>query len=156
MFISLRLLINLNIAKMKKETTNKLEDKVNSVLTIDTLQAQEKKAQISFSIRSGDKIYFVLVENIACIYLEDETVYLLDFKGDMHVILKTLDEIEKAVPIQQFYRINRQMIVNRQAIKDVQTHANQRIVVHLIVPTPENAIVPRLKVKPFLSWIEKG
>lgn len=48
------------------------------------------------------------------------------------------------------------MIVNRQAIKDVKIYTKQRIVVHLMLPTPENAIVPRHKVKPFLSWIEKG
>jgi two-component system, LytTR family, response regulator LytT len=127
-----------------------------STLPANTLMTQEKKAQISFPIRLEGRIYFVLVDNIASIYLEGETVYLLDFKGQKHVMSKTLECLEKAVPAQQFYRINRQMIVNRQAIKDVATYPNQRIVVRLTVPTPENAVVPRLKVKAFLSWIEKG
>ena len=141
---------------MKKEPINEIGDKAINSLTANALSAKEKKAQISFSIRLEGRIYFVLVENIACIYLDGQTVYLLDFKGDKHVIFKTLESLEKAVPSQQFYRINRQMIVNRQAIKDVETYANQRIFVHLILATPENAIVPRLKVKPFLSWIEMG
>lgn len=55
-----------------------------------------------------------------------------------------------------FYRINRQMIINRQAIKDVAPYTNQRVVVHLTLATPEDVIVSRAKVKPFLNWIEKG
>ena len=141
---------------MKKALVHQLADKVVTSLTTNASLEKEKKAQISFSIRLEDRLYFVLVENIACIYVEGETVYLLDFKGERHVISKTLDALEKAIPSQQFYRINRQMIVNRQAIKDVETYPNQRKVVHLILPTSEDAVVPRAKVKPFLSWIEKG
>ena len=141
---------------MQKESIYQLEDNAVNSLTVNALLDTEKKAQISFSIRAEGRMYFVLVENIAFIYVEGETVYLLDFKGEKHVISKTLDTLENAVPSQQFYRINRQMIVNRQAIKDVATFANQRIEVHLTVPTPEKVIVPRLKVKIFLNWVEKG
>jgi two-component system, LytTR family, response regulator LytT len=141
---------------MNKVSINQLENQTVSALTANALLEKEKKAQISFSIRQEGRMYFVPVNNIAFIYLEGETVYLLDFKGEKHVISKTLDALENAIPAQQFYRINRQMIVNRQAIKDVETYPNQRKVVHLLLPTPEDAVVPRAKVKPFLNWIEKG
>jgi two-component system, LytTR family, response regulator LytT len=140
---------------MKKESLNELRKSVKP-LAVNVLMGKEKKAQISFSIRQEDRMYFVPVDTVAFIYLEGRTACLVDVKGEKHVIAKTVDTLEKAVPAQQFYRINRQMIVNRQAIKDVGTYPNQRIVVHLTVPTPENAIIPRLKVKAFLSWIEKG
>jgi two-component system, LytTR family, response regulator LytT len=141
---------------MKKAAIHQSANKRVTSLTANVSLEKEKKAQISFSIRQEDRTYFVLVENIAFIYLEDETVCLIDFKGEKHILSKTLETLEKAVSAQQFYRINRQMIVNRHAIKDLETYTNQRIVVHLTVPTPENVFVPRLKVKPFLSWIEKG
>jgi two-component system, LytTR family, response regulator LytT len=121
-----------------------------------TIHKVEEKAQISFSIRLEDRMYFVPVDTIACIHLADEMVYLTDFKAEKHVITKTIQSLEKALPSQQFYRINRRMIVNRHAIKDVEPYPNQRIVVHLTVPTPEKALIPRLKVKAFLSWMEKG
>ncbi len=125
---------------MEKETTHKLDS----------------KAQISFSIRVADRLYFVKVDTLAFIYLEDETVHLVDFDGNKHLIHKTLEATEKAISAQQFYRINRQIIVNRAAIKDVEVYFNQRISLHLTVPTPEKIIVPRFKVKPFLTWMEKG
>jgi two-component system, LytTR family, response regulator LytT len=141
---------------MKKAAIHQPEPKRVTSLTVNPSLEQEKKAQISFSIRQEDRTYFVLVDTIALIYLEGETVCLLDFKGEKHTLSKTLESIEEAIPAQQFYRINRQMIVNRHAIKDVETYMNQRIVVHLTVPTPKTVLVPRLKVKVFLSWIEKG
>jgi two-component system, LytTR family, response regulator LytT len=122
----------------------------------EAIQKVEHKTQINFSIRQSGKMYFVSVENIAFIYVENETVYLVDFKGAKHLIAKTLETLESAVSAQQFYRINRQIMVNRQAIKDVETYPNQRMMVHLTLPTPENAVVPRAKVKPFLTWMEKG
>ena len=85
----------LNILKMKKESINELGDKTVNSLTANALLEQENKAQISFSIQLADRMYFVLVDNIAFIYLEGETVYLLDFKGEKHVISKTLDSLEK-------------------------------------------------------------
>jgi two-component system response regulator LytT len=141
---------------MKKEPITELASKAVNTLAANALLEKEKKAQISFPIRLEDRIYFVLVENIALIYVEGERVYLLDVKGEKHVVSKTLDAIDNAIASQQFYRINRQMIVNRQAIKDVKVYPNQRMVVQLTLPTPEDAVVPRAKVKPFLSWIEKG
>jgi two-component system, LytTR family, response regulator LytT len=141
---------------MKKASIHQPEPKRVTSLTANPSLEREKKAQISFSIRHEDRTYFVLVDTIALMYLADETVCLIDFKGEKHYLNKTLDALELAVSGQQFYRINRQMIVNRQAIKDVESYPNQRIVVHLTVFTPENVLVPRLKVKPFLSWMEKG
>jgi DNA-binding LytR/AlgR family response regulator len=112
--------------------------------------------QTSFLIRFREKIYPVAVSDIAFIYLENETVYLYNFKGEKHPVFKTLEEIENAVSPDQFFRINRQMLINRKAVKEIEPYFNQRIVVHLTVPTPEKALVPRLKVTPFLAWVEKG
>lgn len=129
--------------------------------TLDSTRIKEaltptKSYQTSFLIRFREKIYPVAVADIAFVYLENETAYLYSFKGEKHPVFKTMDDIENALSPDQFYRISRQMIINRKAIKEIETYFNQRLVVHLTVKTPEQALVPRLKVAPFLSWIEKG
>jgi two-component system, LytTR family, response regulator LytT len=146
-----------------RQTIAKVEELKGSFVThtFNTLSfkealAQKPTYQTNFLIRFREKIYPVAVADIAFIYLENETAYLYNFKGEKHPIFKTLDEIENTVSPDQFYRINRQMLINRKAIKEIETYFNQRVVVHLTVPTPEKALVPRLKVTPFLSWIEKG
>jgi two-component system, LytTR family, response regulator LytT len=134
-----------------KFTTHSTQD-----FNFKTILEKEKVYQTSFLIRFREKIYPVLVSDIAFVCLENETVYLYNFKGEKHPVFKSLDEIENAVSPDQFYRINRQMLINRKAIREIEPYFNQRIVVHLTVPTPEVALVPRLKVTPFLSWVEKA
>ena len=123
--------------------------------TFKEVVAEKPTYQTSFLIRFREKIYPVSVADIAFIYFENETVYLYNFKGEKHPVFKKMDDIENAISPEQFYRISRQMIINRKAIKDIETYFNQRLVVHLTVPTPEQALVSRLKVAPFLAWIEK-
>jgi two-component system, LytTR family, response regulator LytT len=117
---------------------------------------QKPTYQTSFLIRLREKIYPVLVADIAFVFLENETAYLYNFKGEKHPVFKTLDDIESAIQPEQFYRINRQMIVNRKAIKDIETYFNQRLVIQLTIATPEKPLVSRQKVTTFLSWMEKG
>lgn len=123
---------------------------------IKELITEKTSYQTSFLIRFREKIYPVQVADIAFVYLENEVVYLYTFKGEKHPIFKTLDEVENAISPEHYYRINRQMIVNKKAIKEIEPHFNQKVVVKLTIPTPEQNLVSRQKVTPFLSWIEKG
>ncbi len=125
-------------------------------LNLKELIVKEKTYQTSFLIRFREKIYPLLVADIAFIYYENEATYLYNFKGEKHPLFKTMDDIENLISPDQFYRISRQMIINRKAIKEIEPYFNQRLVVHLTVKTPEQALVPRLKVSSFLAWIEKG
>ncbi len=126
------------------------------ITPVKELMVEKKSYQTSFLIRFREKIYPVRVEDIAFSYLENEVVYLYTFQGEKHPIFKTLDDIESAISPEHFYRINRQTIVNRKAIKEIEPYFNQKIVVKLILPTPEQNLVSKLKVTHFLSWIEKG
>lgn len=117
---------------------------------------QKQTYQTSFLVRFREKMYPVAVADIAFIYVENETAYLYNFKGEKHPLFKRMDDIENVISPHQFFRISRQMIINRQAIKEIEPYFNQRVVITLIVKTPEQALVPRLKVSAFLNWIEKA
>ena len=114
----------------------------------------EPALQTSFLVRYREKMIPLLVSDIAFFWLENETISLLNFKGEKYQIAKTLEQIEEAVSSKDFFRINRQMIVARKALKDIEPYFNRKVVVHLNVSLPEKAIVSRLKVSPFLEWIE--
>jgi DNA-binding LytR/AlgR family response regulator len=55
----------------------------------------------------------------------------------------------------QFFRINRQMLVNRQAILSFEPYFNRKIILELRVDTPEKAVVSRLKVSDSKKWLEQ-
>lgn len=143
------------------EAIHKVEELKNNFVkhslgNLQELLNREKNYQTSFLIRFRDKIYPIAVAEIAFVCLGNDATYLYTFKGEKHPILKSLDDLEASLSPQQFYRINRQMIINRKAIKEIEPYFNQRMTVQLSIPTNEQALVPRLKVSAFLNWLENG
>jgi DNA-binding LytR/AlgR family response regulator len=116
----------------------------------------EQRFQTSFLARYKEKMIPVSTADIALAYLENETVFVFNFKSEKYIISKTLEQFEKAVSEQQFFRINRQMIVNRNAIKEIEPFFNRKALIHLTVKFSEKPIVSRLKVTSFLEWIENS
>ncbi len=94
----------------------------------------------------------VAMADIALFHLRDEVVRLLTFGKQQYVVNKHLEELERLAG-RQFYRVNRQGLVNREAIKDVSQDGARSLVVNLLVPFEEKLTVGRVKAGDFLSWL---
>ncbi|MFH5885911.1 LytR/AlgR family response regulator transcription factor [Halalkalibaculum sp. DA3122] len=123
--------------------------------TIKNLFADELAYQKTFLVRHQENLVPVQVSDIAFVHLTNEMVNIYNFKGQKNVIFKNLEEIESSVDPAQFFRINRQMIVNRDAIKEISPYFKRKVIVKLPFDIPEKAVVSRMKVTPFLDWMEK-
>ena len=53
----------------------------------------------------------------------------------------------------EFIRANRQFIISRKAIKDVDFWFGSRLSVNLVVKIPEKIIVSKLKASKFKEWL---
>lgn len=111
--------------------------------------------QSSFLVRYRDKMVPVAVDNIAAIAFENEVPYLYTLKTGKYAIFKTMDEIEDSLDPEQFFRINRQMIINRRAITEIEPYHNRKVMVTLNCQPTDQPIVSRLKVTNFLAWVDK-
>lgn len=114
------------------------------------------RSQSSFLVKFREKMYPVAVRDIAAVALEKEVVYLYTFNKEKHAVFRPIDDIEAALDPQAFFRVNRQMILNRDAIIEMEPFFNRRVIVTLRIPTTDRPLVSRLKVTPFLEWLEKG
>jgi two-component system response regulator LytT len=119
-------------------------------------QALASRTQSSFLVRFREKMYPVAVRDIAAVALEKEVVYIYTYNKEKYALFRPIDDIEAALDPQTFFRINRQMILNREAILEMEPFFNRRVIVTLKIPTAERPLVSRLKVTPFLEWVEKG
>jgi DNA-binding LytR/AlgR family response regulator len=88
-------------------------------------------------------------------HLEYETVNIYCSNNKKYRVFKRLDEIQSILDDKQFFRINRQMIINRDAVREIVPYFNRKVIVKTAFPIPEKAVVSRLKVTSFLSWLEK-
>jgi two-component system, LytTR family, response regulator LytT len=144
-----------------EQAFKKLDQIKNSFLVTPTLpmrleQAIAGRPQSSFLVKFREKMYPVAIRDVAAVALENEVVYLYTFNKDKHAVFRPIDEVEAALDPQSFFRINRQMILNREAILEMEPFFNRRMIVSLKVATHEKPLVSRLKVTAFLDWLERG
>jgi DNA-binding LytR/AlgR family response regulator len=116
---------------------------------------KEKKYQKSFLTQFREKSIVKNVQDIALFYVDFETVFLCTFTGEKFPLFKKMEYIESVCDPYQFFRINRQMLVNRKAILSFESYFNRKIILHLNIKLEDKAIVSRLKVTSFKEWLEK-
>ena len=130
------------------------EEKADSLIQAAGTSESPARVNTSFLIRFRDKMIPVPVREIAVFALENENVWLYHFNREKYALFKTIDEIDSSLDRRMFFRINRQMILNRGAIVDIEPYFNRKVIVNLKSPTREKTIVSRLKVASFLEWVE--
>lgn len=105
-----------------------------------------------FLIPAGDRLIPLEIGSILYFYISDGVVYAVTDGQEKVAIPHTLDEIYASINPIQFFRISRQYVIARKAIKDLTVWFTGRLVVNLVVPTEEKVIVSRQKVADFKEW----
>jgi two-component system, LytTR family, response regulator len=83
------------------------------------------KLMSSITIRNGNKLVFVKLEDITYFKASDKYVSLYNKKGEEKVSELSLVQLEQKLP-EYFLRIHRSLILNTQFVKEVQTYFNSR------------------------------
>jgi len=120
-------------------------------LLINPIEREYKKR---FSIKIGQHLKLVNIEDIECFYSKNKGTYLFTKKGRNYLLDMTLDGLEKELAPEQFFRINRKFYVNIQAIKEMVSYTNSRLQIKLNTYNEEEVIVARERVKDFKNWLE--
>ena len=111
--------------------------------------------QQNFLSQFKDKTIVFKVDEIACFSIQNEVTYLHSFNAKKSPVYKKIEYIESVCDPKQFFRINRQMLVNRAAINSYQPYFNRKIILNISAKVDEKLIVSRLKVSEFKKWLEQ-
>ncbi|MEP7110562.1 MAG: LytTR family DNA-binding domain-containing protein [Ferruginibacter sp.] len=96
---------------------------------------EEKISEKSKIIAKRGNTYIPLnIRNIAVFYSIDRLIFAVDFSGKKFIIDKCLTEIEETVNTRNFFRVNRNVIINSDAIKEFKVIEYGKIVIHLSSP----------------------
>lgn len=123
---------------------------------IQHLTGAGKKFKTSILVHYRDSFIPLLMDNIALFMLENEILYAYTFENTKYPVTKSLDELEHDVNPHDFYRINRQTLINRKAITLLQPYFNRKVIIKTNIKVGEQLIVSRLKVSELMKWIEQG
>ncbi|NLR94475.1 LytR/AlgR family response regulator transcription factor [Flammeovirga agarivorans] len=104
-------------------------------------------------IFKGDKIIPINTSDIALVQLENGVSYLYTFEEKKYATEQTLDALENDLG-QDFYRVNRQFLINRKAIHHVSKYFARKLLVEVKLDTEEKIIVSKAKSSDFLRWLQ--
>jgi len=107
-----------------------------------------------FSVKVGQHLKLINVDDIECIYSENKGTYLYTNQGRNYLLDTTLEHLEADLEPQNFFRINRKYYVNINAIKDIVSYTNSRLQIKLNSYQEQEVIVARERVKDFKNWLQ--
>lgn len=136
------------------KTADKAEDKFNQNLQKLLSDLRTNTHRSSFLVQFRGKYFPIATTDIAYFYTEHDNVWLVRMSGEKYPVNHKLDELEKSVDDTQFYRANRQFLINFDAIKEFEPYFNRKLSIKLKVPTTEQLLVSKEKATHFMRWME--
>jgi len=109
-----------------------------------------------FLIRIGDVLKKVESADCAYFFAKDKAVYLVSFDGKKLPIDDSLDSLEQQLNPDQFFRINRSLIVNMGSIDEMTAWSRSRVKLELQPGTDRDidTLVSTSRSADFKSWLD--
>ncbi|WP_299112835.1 LytTR family DNA-binding domain-containing protein [uncultured Winogradskyella sp.] len=120
-------------------------------LLVNPIEREYKKR---FSVKVGQHLKLINIEDIECIYSENKGTYAHTNEGRNYLLDMTLDQLEDELEPHVFFRVSRKFYVNINAIKDIISYTNSRLQIKLNNFNEQEVIVARERVKDFKNWLE--
>ena len=127
----------------------------NLLKAIGSNSTPKKEYKERYIIRFNDRIVPVPTDDIAYVYSEEKTNYLITFSGNKYIIDASLDVMAEDLDPEKFFRISRGCIIAMNAISSIIKQAGSRLRIVSRPEAPFEITVSRSRVDDFLAWLEK-
>jgi DNA-binding LytR/AlgR family response regulator len=124
----------------------------NSLKSMATNMKAYKKRLVS---QAGKKMKIIATADIAYFFALGGGVFIKTYKNETLLIEQTLENLEEELDPYEFFRLNRQVIANVSAIKEMYPFSKSRLKIALIPEFTEDVIVSYKNIKAFMQWIKK-
>ncbi|MGL5703850.1 MAG: LytR/AlgR family response regulator transcription factor [Tannerellaceae bacterium] len=100
-----------------------------------------------------DKLVPVTLTDVSFIYTADKSTAVYLNTGHSLPYAKTLEQIMVMLNPQDFFRANKQYIINRESVTDITIWFDSRLLITLNTPVPERIYVSKNKAAEFKAWM---
>lgn len=142
------------ISKFKKQFQKNSTTSLDLELIKKMLVPQsDKEYKKRFSVKIGQQLKVIPIEDIECIYSENKGTYIHTKENRNYLIDTSLEVIENELNPKDFFRISRKYIIPLSAIKEIQVYTNSRLKIILPTYKEDEVIIARERVSDFKDWI---
>lgn len=135
--------------------SNSVDDNLLSKLTQLLNQPTEKTFKNRFSVNSSKGIHFIQTEDILFFTAEEGVIFAIDKHNQKHLLnYSSLKEIAQIVDDNQFFRINRSEVVNKNFIERIQKYSKNALSIKM-KSYDKYLVTSQSNTAMFRVWIEK-
>ena len=150
--------LEIAVNKYKSRVPEKAPENLSLALDFEAIKRMltnpfEKNYKKRFTLKIGQHLKVISVDEIECFYSENKGTYLHTFDNRDYLLETTLEVLEQELDPAAFYRISRKFIIPLKAIKEIVVYSNSRLKIILPTYKAEEVIVSREKVADFKNWI---
>ncbi len=117
--------------------------------------AARKEYKERYIVKFNDRIIPLQTANIAYVYSEEKTNYLVTFDDQRYIVDSSLDVISEELNPEFFFRISRSCIINMKSIGSIIKQQGGRLRIVATPAPPFEMTVSRSRVDDFLVWLER-
>lgn len=129
---------------------DQFEEKVTRVV-----EQLSRKYKTRFLIRVGMRFQSIPVSKICAFFVEERCTFLQTGEGKRYDLDYSLDQLQTMLDPEQFFRVNRNFLVNINCIEEIISYSVTRLKLKLDKGPEEGVIVSRDKVTDFKKWMDR-
>ena len=137
-------------------------ERMNTTLVPDRMKLETARQQISqvyksrFLVKVGSNLLSVLTRDVELFFIDERSVFVRTFQGKTYDVDYSLDQLQQLVDPDQFFRINRNYLVNIDAVTKLVSYSSSRFKLELHPEfRADDLIVARDKASDFKKWMDR-
>lgn len=146
--------LNRSIEKFKSLVENQSVKPTDISDLLAVIDSERKSFKSRFLIKVGTKLIPVNIDSIAYFYSADGSTHLIAKNGKTFVIDQTLDELDKLLDPELFFRLNRQYMSCVSSIESIHQYFKGKLKLYLKPKTDTEVIISREKARLFKNWMD--
>jgi len=136
-----------------KEQKGEAQTNVQMEGLLSLINARTKTYKTSYLLNHRDQLVPLKTENIAYFYIDTGVVKAVATDSRSFTMDTKLEDIEHELDPALFYRVNRQFIVNKNAILNIKFYFNGKLIVDVAPKPNERIIISKAKASEFKNWM---
>lgn len=137
------------------KSTTELELKVDDKMydLIQFIKSKRKSYKSTYLVNHRDQLIPLKTDEIAYLFIDTGIVKAVTKSHHTYMVDEKLEDIESELDPELFNRVNRQFIVNRNAIVHITNYFNGKMLVTVVPPCDERIVVSKAKATEFKKWL---
>lgn len=140
--------------RLENRLSNEMERLMNIMSRTNTETPKEYKKR--FTVKAGEKIVIIPVDEIAYFYSKDKSTYAVNRNGSQRLLDYSLDMVQEMLDPKVFFRISRSYIVSINSIENISKYLSTRLKLQIVPHTDDEVVVSRSRTSDFLEWLDNN